>query len=109
MFEAFNSSRVAQFAEGFAKSLSLADKVILTPIFKARATAEDALGVGPEDIAREGRKMGEGGKFEIAGNLEEGAGMLASWARPGDTLATIGAGTIARTNPEILTLLREKL
>ena len=108
MFEPFNSSRVAQFAARFAKSLSLADKVILVPIFRARATAEDALGVKSEDIKEEARKIGGDGKFECAGSLEEGAKILASWAEEGSVLATIGAGTIARINSGILNLLREK-
>ena len=108
IFEPFNSSRVVQFAAGFAKSLSLADKVVLAPLFRGRATAEDALGVSSEDIKKEAQKIGEGGKFEVVENLKEGSEILASWAQPESVLATIGAGTISRANPEILNLLREK-
>ena len=108
MFEAFNSSRVVQFAKGFAESLSLADLAVLAPLFIGRHTAEDALDVKAEDIAKEAQKIGQRSKFKVVRSLEEGARELASWARPGDVLATIGAGTISRANPEILNLLREK-
>jgi UDP-N-acetylmuramate-alanine ligase len=40
-----------------------------------------------------------------APSLEEAAGLVAGWARPGDTVLTLGAGDVDRAGPLILDAL----
>ena len=109
LFQPFNYSRVENFSQGFASSLSLADKIFLLPVYGAREKQEDFPKASPERIKEAALPLGEGEKFELAQNFEEGARRLVSWSREGDVLVTVGAGTVTDANPLILKLLGEKV
>ncbi len=56
-FQSHTYTRTKAFLEEFAEALSLADHVVVAPIYAARET--DTLGVGPEDIAVRIRERGK--------------------------------------------------
>jgi UDP-N-acetylmuramate--alanine ligase len=96
-------TRTRDFAPGFARSLALADVVYLTEIYPSRE--QPIPGVTSELIEQEMRQAGR----DIAwrGHRRDLAETLASHAREGDVVLTLGAGDITRTGPELLRRLAE--
>ena len=109
LFQPFDYSRVKDFSRGYARSLSLANKVVVLPIYGARQDKENFPNITADLIKEAAEEMGEGEKFEMSKSLEDGAKKLCAWSRKGDILVTIGAGSVEKTNPLILKLLGEKL
>ena len=87
VFQPHTYSRTATLFEDFAISLSIADRVVLVPIYSARET--DTLGVSSEKLAT---RIGE--RATYCETLEEAAHFLERELKR-DTLALImGAGSI---------------
>lgn len=84
-FQPFTYSRVANLKEGMIKSLSLADKIYLTPIVASRE--ENIWGVSSEQIAE---KLGG----EVIDDYELLAEKMINDANKGDIIITMGAGDI---------------
>ena len=86
VFQPFTFSRTALLKDDFIKALSIADKVILTPIMGSRE--KNTYGIKSEDLAAGLRDVGVVDGFEnIADKIEE-------IARPGDLVITMGGGDI---------------
>lgn len=86
MFQPFTFSRTALLKDDFIKALSIADKVILTPIMGSRE--KNTYGIKSEDLAAGLHDVCVVDGFEnIADKIEE-------IARPGDLVITMGGGDI---------------
>jgi UDP-N-acetylmuramate--alanine ligase len=100
LFQPHLYSRTRHLAHEFGRALARADAVVVTEIYKAR---EDPLpGVTGKLIADATIDVRPGLTVGWAAGVDEGARLLASLARPGDTLLTLGAGDVDRAVPILL-------
>jgi UDP-N-acetylmuramate--alanine ligase len=103
LFQPHLYSRTLHLAHGFAEALAGADAVCVTQIYPAR---EEALpGVSGRLIVDELARLRPGMRLGWAPALDDAARLVASWARPGDTVLTLGAGDVDRAAPLILEAL----
>jgi UDP-N-acetylmuramate--alanine ligase len=103
LFQPHLYSRTVHLAHGFAEALAGADAVCVTEIYPAR---EEALpGVTGRLIVDELARVRPGMPIGWAPSLEDAADLVAGWARPGDTVLTLGAGDVDRAAPLILEAL----
>jgi UDP-N-acetylmuramate--alanine ligase len=101
LFQPHLYSRTRHLAHELGAALSAADGACVTEIYRAREQPVD--GVGGRlvlDALRPGLRAG------WAPSVEDGARVVASWARPGDLVLTVGAGDVERAGPLVLEALR---
>ncbi len=100
LFQPHLYSRTLHLAHGFAAALAGADAACVTEIYPAREApvpgVTGRLIVDELTVARPGMRLG------WAPQLEHAAELVASWARPGDTILTLGAGDVDRAAAMIL-------
>lgn len=96
VFQPHLYSRTIEFAEEFAEALSMADRVVLLEIYGAREQPRE--GVDSGLIERHMRS----GIAEREADFEAAAAGIARWARPGDMVLTVGAGSVTHLGPRIL-------
>lgn len=90
VFQPHTYTRTKAFMSEFAKSLSLADKIILAKIFPARET--DNLGISSDNLKDEIEKLGkEAYYFTTFDEIED---FLLKNCKSGDLLLTMGAGDV---------------
>jgi UDP-N-acetylmuramate--alanine ligase len=100
LFQPHLYSRTLYLAHGFAEALAGADAVCVTEIYPAR---EDPLpGVTGRLIVDELATVRPGMPIGWAPSLENAAGLVTRWARPGDIILTLGAGDVDRAAGLIL-------
>jgi UDP-N-acetylmuramate--alanine ligase len=100
LFQPHLYSRTRHLAHELGTALSTADAACVTEIYPARE--EPIEGVGGRlvlEALRPGMRAG------WAPGVEEGARIVASWARPGDLVLIVGAGDIDRAGPLVLEAL----
>lgn len=100
LFQPHLYSRTRHLARELGAALSTADAACVTEIYRARE--EPIEGVGGKlvvDALRPGFRAG------WAPLVEDGARIVASWARPGDLVLTVGAGDVERAGPLVLEAL----
>jgi UDP-N-acetylmuramate--alanine ligase len=100
LFQPHLYSRTRHLAHELGAALSTADAVCVTEIYRAREEPID--GVGGKlvvDALRPGLRTG------WAPRVEDGVRILASWARAGDLVLTVGAGDVDRAGPLVLEAL----
>ena len=103
LFQPHLYSRTLHLAHGFAEALAGADAACVTEIYPAR---ENPLpGVSGRLIVDELALLRPGMSIGWAPALEDAARLVAAWARPGDTVITLGAGDVDRAAPLILEAL----
>ena len=103
LFQPHLYSRTLHLAHGFAEALAGADAACVTEIYPAR---ENPLpGVSGRLIVDELARLRPGMSIGWAPKLEDAARLVAAWARPGDTVITLGAGDVDRAAPLILEAL----
>lgn len=96
VFQPHLYSRTANFAERFAKGLSLADEVVLTDIYAAR---EDPMeGVTMATVSDTGAIEVP---YHLVGDARDAALFAGSLTQPGDVLLLIGAGDIFMQAPAV--------
>lgn len=101
LFQPHLYSRTRHLAHELGAALSTADAACVTEIYRARE--EPIAGVTGKlvvDALRPGLRAG------WAPSVEDGVKLLASWARPGDLVLTMGAGDVDRAGPLLLEALR---
>ena len=103
LFQPHLYSRTLHLAHGFAEALAAADAVCVTEIYPARE--EPVPGVTGRLIVDELARVRPGMPIGWAPSLEDAAVLVARWARPGDTVLTLGAGDVDRAAPLILEAL----
>ncbi len=102
LFQPHLYSRTRDFAVAFGAALAPADVVVLTDVYAAR---EDPLpGVTGALVAEAARAAGAAEVHYVA-DLGDTADALVQLARPGDLVATVGAGDVTRIGPQLLELL----
>jgi UDP-N-acetylmuramate--alanine ligase len=94
LFQPHLYSRTLHLAHGFAQALAGADAACVTEIYPARE--EPLPGVSGRLIVDELARLRPGMHLGWAPALEDAAGIVAGWARPGDTILTLGAGDVDR-------------
>jgi UDP-N-acetylmuramate--alanine ligase len=103
LFQPHLYSRTLYLAHGFAEALAAADGACVTDIYPAR---EELLpGVSGRLVVDELAHLRPGMRIGWAPSLEDAAALVAGWARPGDTILTLGAGDVDRAAPLILEAL----
>jgi UDP-N-acetylmuramate--alanine ligase len=100
LFQPHLYSRTRHLAHGFAQALAGADAACVTEIYPARE--EPVAGVSGRLIVDELAVARPGMRIGWAPELERAAELVASWARPGDTVLTLGAGDVDRSAPMVL-------
>ncbi len=103
LFQPHLYSRTLHLAHGFAQALAGADAACVTEIYPARE--EPVPGVSGRMIVDELAEIRPGMRIGWAPSLEDAAHIVAGWARPGDTVLTLGAGDVDRAASLILEAL----
>ena len=103
LFQPHLYSRTLHLAHGFAQALAGADAACVTEIYPARE--EPVPGVSGRQIVDALAEIRPGMRIGWAPSLEDGARVVAGWARAGDTVLTLGAGDVDRAAPLILEAL----
>lgn len=99
VFQPHTYSRTREMLDDFAAALSLADYVVLAPIYAARET--DDLGVSSADIA--GRMAGR--PVVVVESPAAAGEVVAADAEAGDVVLILGAGDIWKAGERLLGLL----
>ncbi|MBR5473334.1 MAG: UDP-N-acetylmuramate--L-alanine ligase, partial [Clostridia bacterium] len=94
VFQPYTYSRVALLRDGMIESLSVADKVFMTPIVAARE--ENVYGVKSEDVTSALPNA------EVVADYDELAEKMIASANEGDLIITMGAGDIYKVAHIIL-------
>jgi UDP-N-acetylmuramate--alanine ligase len=103
LFQPHLYSRTLHLAHAFGRALAAADAVCVTDVYPAR---EDPVpGVSGRLVVDELSSARPGMRLGWAPTVEEGARLVAGWARPGDVVLTLGAGDVDRAAPLILEAL----
>jgi UDP-N-acetylmuramate--alanine ligase len=100
LFQPHLYSRTRHLAHELAAALSSADAACVTEIYQARE--QPVTGVDGKlvvDALRAGMRAGWTPK------VEDGAKLVAAWARPGDLILTVGAGDVERAGRLVLQAL----
>jgi UDP-N-acetylmuramate--alanine ligase len=103
LFQPHLYSRTLHLAHGFAEALAAADAVCVTEIYPARE--EPLPGATGRLIVDELAGIRPGMRIGWAPALEDAAGLVAGWARAGDTILTLGAGDVDRAASLLLEAL----
>jgi UDP-N-acetylmuramate--alanine ligase len=104
LFQPHLYSRTLHLVHGFAEALAGADAACVTEIYPARE--QPLPGVTGRLVVDELARVRPGMRIGWAPALEEAARLVAGWARPGDTVLTLGAGDVDRAAALILEALR---
>ena len=103
LFQPHLYSRTVHLAHEFAVALATADAVCVTEIYPARE--EPLAGVSGRLIVDELAQVRPGMRDRLGACARRCARLVASWARAGDTVLTLGAGDVDRAAPLLLELL----
>ncbi|MDT8340498.1 MAG: UDP-N-acetylmuramate--L-alanine ligase [Longimicrobiales bacterium] len=95
-------TRTRDFAPAFGEALAAADQVWITDVFPAREAAIP----GVDGALVASAVTAAGGAVTLHGEVATLAAAMADVLRPGDVVATLGAGSIDSVAPELLGLLR---
>jgi UDP-N-acetylmuramate--alanine ligase len=105
VFQPHRYSRTSQLLREFGSALSAADEVVLTDIY---AAGEPPIpGVTLEALATVVRAVARGG-VRVVPALEDLPAAVATMARPGDLVITLGAGSIGGVGERILEAIRHR-
>jgi UDP-N-acetylmuramate--alanine ligase len=103
LFQPHLYSRTVNLVHEFAVALASADAACVTEIYAARE--EPLPGVSGRLIVEELARVRPGMTIAWTPALHDGARVVSSWARTGDTVLTLGAGDVDRAAPLLLELL----
>jgi UDP-N-acetylmuramate--alanine ligase len=100
LFQPHLYSRTRHLAREFGQALAAADAACITDVYRARE--EPLPGVGGRLIVDALAEARPGMPVGWAPSVEDGAALVARWARPGDLVLTMGAGDVDRAADLIL-------
>jgi len=103
LFQPHLHSRTVYLAHEFAVALATADAACVTDIYPAREAPLP--GVTGRVIVDGLAAVRPGMRIGWAPAIDDAARLVAGWARPGDTILTLGAGDVDRAAPLILELV----
>ncbi len=98
VFQPHTYTRTKALLPDFAKALTLADEVVLAPIYAARET--DDLGISSDTLRGLIEELGTKAHYFLT--FEEIENFLASHVAGGDLLITMGAGDVVKVGEEML-------
>ncbi|GFI16267.1 MAG: UDP-N-acetylmuramate--L-alanine ligase [Lachnospiraceae bacterium] len=98
VFQPHTFTRTKAFMKEFAKSLSLADHIVLADIFPARET--DNLGISSKTLLEEIKSYGK--DCHYFPSFQEIENFLKKNCAPGDLLITMGAGDVVNIGENLL-------
>jgi UDP-N-acetylmuramate--alanine ligase len=104
VFQPHRYSRTAKLMQQFATAFPVLDKLIVTDVYGAGEPPIE--GVTGEVLAQQIRQYRE--NVQYVANWMDIPTLLADEVHPGDTLITLGAGTVNRIGPMLLELLQER-
>jgi UDP-N-acetylmuramate--alanine ligase len=97
-------SRTRHVARELGAALAAADAVVVTDVYPARE--EPLPGVTGKLVVDAVAEIRPGMRVAWAPTVDDGAGLIAAWALPGDLVLTAGAGDVDRAVPTLLEALR---
>jgi UDP-N-acetylmuramate--alanine ligase len=100
LFQPHLYSRTLHLADELARALAVADLVCVTDVYPARE--QPIAGVSGKLVVDRLTEVRPGMWVGWTPEVEQGAPVLADHARPGDLIATIGAGDVDRAVPLLL-------
>lgn len=103
LFQPHLFTRTRDFAAEFGAALAEADAIVVTDIYPARE--EPIAGVSGELVADAVRTARPEADVHYVPALDDAPAALASIARPGDLVLTIGAGSVTGVGPRLAQLL----
>jgi UDP-N-acetylmuramate--alanine ligase len=103
LFQPHLYSRTLHLAHEFAFALAGADAVCVVDVYPARE--EPLPGVSGKLIVERLAEVRPGMRVAWTPRLEDAVPLVAAWARPGDTVLTLGAGDVDRAAPLLLEAL----
>ncbi len=98
VFQPHTYTRTKAFLKDFARSLSLADKVVLTDIYAARE--KNTIGISSADLLHELEKTGT--ECYYMQSFDEIENFLLKNCIDGDLLITMGAGDVVKIGENLL-------
>ena len=104
LFQPHLPSRTRHLWRELGWALTAADAACVTEVYVARE--EPLPGVTGKLVAEAAAEARPGMPVGWAPTVEEGARLVAAWARSGDLVLTVGAGDVDRAGPLILEALR---
>ncbi|MBA2476072.1 MAG: UDP-N-acetylmuramate--L-alanine ligase [Actinobacteria bacterium] len=104
LFQPHLPSRTRHLAGEFGRALTGADAAAVTEIYLAREAPLE--GVSGKLIVEAATEARPGMPIAWTPSVEDGARVVAGWARPGDLVLTMGAGDVDRAPSLVLELLR---
>ena len=107
-FQPHRYSRTRDLWDEFLQAFSTPDLLFITEIYPA---GEDPIpGFSAERLSRElaEERASRGQETRYVRDLSELAAALAREAKPGDVVLTLGAGSITRAGPDLLSLLKKE-
>jgi UDP-N-acetylmuramate--alanine ligase len=103
LFQPHLYSRTQHLAHGFAAALAEADAACVSDVYPAREAPVP--GVSGKLIVDALAALRPGMRIGWGPSLQDAARIVASWARPGDVVLTLGAGDVDSAAPLLLELL----
>ncbi len=103
LFQPHLPSRTRHLWRELGWALTAADAACVTDVYLARE--EPLAGVTGKLVVEAASEARPGMPVGWAPTIEEGARLVAAWARPGDLVLTVGAGDVSRAGPLILEAL----
>ena len=98
VFQPHRYTRTGVFYRQLASALGMADKVLLLPVYPAGETPEE----GKTSEAVFDAMKGKEGRCILLGDIDGALAELEKTLRPGDVLATLGAGNVSAVGPAYL-------
>jgi UDP-N-acetylmuramate--alanine ligase len=92
VFQPHRYSRTAQFLSAFAEALTLADRVIVAPLYSAGEAPID--GISSEALAAAVQALNPSLPVQAAASLDQLTDQVASLSEPGDLVLAMGAGDV---------------
>jgi UDP-N-acetylmuramate--alanine ligase len=96
-------SRTQAFADDFGQALAQADEAVVLDVYPARE--QPIPGVTGELVAQAVAR--HGGRVHYVADMDQAVSLLATMARPGDWVLTIGAGSVTSMGPRLLDRLEQ--
>lgn len=105
IFQPHRYSRTAALMDEFATAFGAADEVFVLDIYEA--SEQPIEGITGAALAAKIRAAGHA-RVSYAGPVEDAARTVLPSLKPGDLVATLGAGSVTGVGPQLLSLLRAR-
>lgn len=101
VFQPHTYSRTKALFSGFSRSFTVADEIVLLPIFASAREAADQ-SISSEMLAESIESQGKKGRVKSMKSRDEAAQYLVSLVRPENIIITLGAGDVYKLFDEVM-------